>query len=156
VETTYTKILLRTNKFRNFTKHNCHHVMHPYNKIMRRFQKILDQNCTLFKNTYYKSHKSSFVPKKDFEVGEDLRCYLRSIEKEILSQDTWTKRFINSHYLSGSITYRTCAIITRGFLKAKAFIQWAFYLKFWPYLWLVFKSGLQSRLGCDCMHALVF
>ena len=56
--------------------------MHPYNKIMRRFQKILDQNCTLFKNTYYKSHKSSFVPKKDFEVGEDLRSYLRSIEKK--------------------------------------------------------------------------
>ena len=93
VETT----LSRTNKFGDFKKHNCHHIMHHYNKIVKRFQKILDQNCTMFKNTYYKSHKSSFVPKKDFEVGENLRCYLRSIEKEILSKDNCTKRFIKSH-----------------------------------------------------------
>ena len=76
-------------------------------------QKISDQNCTLFKNTYYKSHKSSFVPKKDFEVGEDLRSYLRSIEKEILSKDNWTKRFIKFHFWSGFTTYRMCANLTR-------------------------------------------
>ena len=24
----------------------------------------------------------------------------------------------------------------------KTFFQWAFFLKFWPYVWLVFRSGL--------------
>ena len=46
-------------------------------------------------------------------------------------------------------SYRTRAIITRGlytfyplFKVPKTFFQGAFFLKFWPYVWLVFKSGL--------------
>ena len=41
--------------------------------------------------------------------------------------------------------YRTRAIITRGLYTfyplPKTFFQGAFFLKFWPYVWLVFKSG---------------
>ena len=44
--------------------------------------------------------------------------------------------------------YHTRAIITRGlyifyplFEVQKRFFQGAFFLKFWPYVWLVFKSG---------------
>ena len=41
--------------------------------------------------------------------------------------------------------YRTGAIITRGLYTfyplPKTFFQGAFFLKFWPYVWLVFKSG---------------
>ena len=47
------------------------------------------------------------------------------------------------------VKYRTRAIITHGlytfyplFEVQKRFFQGAFFLKFWPYVWLVFKSGL--------------
>ena len=33
------------------------------------------------------------------------------------------------------------------FWSPKTFFQGAFFLKFWPYVWLVFKSGFQSRAG---------
>ena len=52
--------------------------------------------------------------------------------------------------------YRTRAIITRGlytfyplFEVQKRFFKEFFFLKFWPYVWLVFKSGLKSRAGYD-------
>ena len=32
---------------------------------------------------------------------------------------------------------------------SKTFFQGAFFLKFWPYVWLVFKSGFKSRAGYD-------
>ena len=51
---------------------------------------------------------------------------------------------------------RTRTNITRGlytfyplFEVPKTFFQGAFFLKFWPYVWLVFKSGIKSRAGYD-------
>ena len=38
------------------------------------------------------------------------------------------------------------------FRSPKTFFQWAFFLKFWPYVWLVFKSGFKSRAGYDGAH----
>ena len=35
------------------------------------------------------------------------------------------------------------------FWRSKAFFQGAFFVKFWPYVRLVFKSGLKSRTGYD-------
>ena len=29
----------------------------------------------------------------------------------------------------------------------KTFSYWAFFVKFWPYVWLVFNSGFKSRAG---------
>ena len=51
------------------------------------------------------------------------------------------------------LNYRTCAIITHSFWSLKIFFQDAFFLKFLPYVWLVFQSGLFSRAGYDgaCM-----
>ena len=50
--------------------------------------------------------------------------------------------------LSNFVIYQTRAIITCGlytfyqlFEVQKRFFQGAFFLKFWPYVWLVFKSG---------------
>ena len=46
------------------------------------------------------------------------------------------------------LTYRTRVIITRGLytfyplFEVQSFFQGAFFLKFWPYVGLVFKSGL--------------
>ena len=53
------------------------------------------------------------------------------------------------HWRGGPVyVYRTRAIITRDlytfyplFEVQKRFFQGAFFLKFWPYVWLVFKSG---------------
>ena len=52
------------------------------------------------------------------------------------------------------VIYRTCAIITRGlytfypiFEGLKCFFTGAFFVKFWTYVWLVFKSGFKSRAG---------
>jgi hypothetical protein len=46
------------------------------------------------------------------------------------------------------------AIITRGlytfypiFEGQKRFLKELFFVKFWPYVWLVFKSGFKSRAG---------
>ena len=44
-----------------------------------------------------------------------------------------------------NIIYRTRAVITRGlytFYPLFEVKKGAFFLKFWPYVWLVFKSGL--------------
>ena len=53
-----------------------------------------------------------------------------------------------------NLIYRTRAIITRVlytfgslFEVQKRFFKELFFLKFWPYVWLVFKSGFQSRAG---------
>jgi hypothetical protein len=35
------------------------------------------------------------------------------------------------------------------------FFQGAFFLKFWPYVWLVFSSGFKSREGYDGAHMVV-
>ena len=35
------------------------------------------------------------------------------------------------------------------FWSPKTFFQGAFFLKFWSYVWLVFKSGFKSRAGYD-------
>ena len=43
---------------------------------------------------------------------------------------------------------RVCILFTH-FLKSKNVFQGAFFLKFWPYVWLVFKSSFQSRAGYD-------
>ena len=54
--------------------------------------------------------------------------------------------------LSQPMTYRMRAIITRGlynFTNFLKFFQGAFFFKFWPYVWLVFKSGFKSRAGYD-------
>ena len=48
-------------------------------------------------------------------------------------------------------TYCTLAIIIRGvYTFPKMFFQGTFFLKFWPYVCLVFNSGFQSiRAGYD-------
>ena len=41
------------------------------------------------------------------------------------------------------------------FWSPKTFFQGAFFLKFWPYVWLVFKSGFWSRAGYDNARTVV-
>ena len=69
--------------------------------------------------------------------------YLRSHHKDNISL----------HQFSYGLIYRSRAIITRGlytfypiFEGQKRFLG-AFFVKFWPYVWLVFKSGFKSRAG---------
>ena len=59
--------------------------------------------------------------------------------------------------------YRSSAIITGGlyifnhFMKSKNvfFFQGAFFLKFWSYVWFIFKSRFKSSAGYDGAHTVL-
>jgi hypothetical protein len=56
--------------------------------------------------------------------------------------------------------YHTSAFITRGlyslFEVQKRFFKGIFFLKFWLYVWLVFKSGFESRAGYSGARTVFF
>ena len=71
------------------------------------------------------------------------------------------KNLKNLQFILG-ISYRTRAIITRGlytfypvFKVQNRFFKGLFFLKFWPYVWLVFKSGFKSRAGYNGARTVV-
>ena len=73
-----------------------------------------------------------------------LRMY-SNISSVVECQRWW---FLKSKIFGQESTYRTRAIITHGlytfyplFKVQKRFFKGLFFLKFWPYVWLVFKSG---------------
>jgi hypothetical protein len=43
--------------------------------------------------------------------------------------------------------YPAVCILFTHFLKSKNIFSRGFFFKFWPYVWLVFKSGFKSRAG---------
>ena len=42
------------------------------------------------------------------------------------------------------------------FWSPKTFFQGAFFVKFWPYVWLVFKSGFKSRAGYNGARTVLY
>ena len=65
----------------------------------------------------------------------------------LISVRLWNFKDGEHHYNSRFIYFLPT------FWSPKTFFQGAFFLQFWPYVWLVFKSGFKSRAGYDgsCM-----
>ena len=88
-------------------------------------------------------------------IGE-LRGSVASLIKPYKYLQLWTILLTYKMCFTENRTYRTCAIITRSlytfypFLEVQIrFFQGSFFLKFLPYVRLVFKSSFKSITGYD-------
>ena len=75
-------------------------------------------------------------------------CEINRTQAVILTSEWSIQILFYMRFQDKLNTYHIRAIITRGlhtfhplFKVQKRFFQGSFFLKFWPYVWLVFKSG---------------